>query len=375
MEAHQETSPTLREGQECSTKEQTEGTKEQTGDMEAHQRTPQEQTEVLHTEETKDEPIEKLQKQLDKARIEVDKLTKQNESLKVRKLRLENDNKKLEAEMAEKNKKAEELKATIKELEQQLEKKTNQLTEEKRKLTERSVKKIQMLKTKLAEVSKVSHKDFRDSLQQAGEICKMNCVMSCLVSVCQLKMQDVHLCYDHLARIIMHGEEDKQYLKCGAYLSLLVEKEMAKREEQIDYNSDAEARDKQIDEIWEILKTTTGARIMILGRKMVAKDKARGEARHTILCDVEDREEEDKLAFYDLQRREWGRGTKENLKDYLKEDTGINLYTLNLDSLKKLIEEKRDLDDETCCKSGISKEWINTAENIFRHNRIRPTIL
>ena len=90
---------------------------------------------------------------------------------------------------------------------------------------------------------------------------------------------------------------------------------IAKKEKKIDYSSDAEARDKQIDQIWIILKTTTDAKIMMLGREMVAKDKARGEARHALLCDVEDRKEEDKLAFYDLQRRKWGRGTKENRKD------------------------------------------------------------
>ena len=324
--------------------------------------------ERVHAEETKDEPIEKLGKQLEKAERDLNNLRKENEWLEAKKLRLEEDNKNLEAEIDKKNKKAEELKDRIKELEHQLKKVTNELPEKTRKLREMYDEKIGMLKKDLEDVSKASHKECRESLQQAGEICEMNCVMSCLVCVCQLKMQDVHLCYDHLARIIMHGETDKKYLQCGAYLSLLVKKELATKKLKIEYSSDYDdARDKDIDKIWEILRTTTDAEIMILGRIM------EGELRHTLVCDVQDREEEDKLAFYDLQRREWGRGTKEDLKYYLKEDKGINLYTLNLDFLKTLIEKKRDA-KEKCCTSGINDKWIDTAVDIFRHNREGPTI-
>ena len=327
--------------------------------------------EGVPAEETQYETIEKLRKRLDKANSDLDKLTNENQSLKARKLLLENKNRELEAEMNAKNNEAEKLKARLNELQQQ----TNKLEEENGTLKVKYQKEIKMLQTKLEDALKASHKDFRKSLQQAGEICEKNCVVSCLVCACQLKLQDVHLCYDHLARIILHDEEDICYLQCGSYLKLLVKKKLVKRKKKIEYSSDTKARDKQIDEIWEVLKTTTDAKIMILGRKMVANDEARGEARHALLCDVEDRMEEDKLALYDLQRRECGRGTKENLKYYLKEDKGINLYTLNLDSLKTLIKKKRNLVEETCCKSGISNDWIDTAVNIFRNSRKELSIL
>ena len=196
-----------------------------------------------------------------------------------------------------------------------------------------------------------------------GEFCEMSYVMSCLVCACRLKLPDFHLCYDHLARIIMHGEEDKKYLQCGAYLSLLVKKNIAIKIKKTVYSLDSDdARDQEMDEIWAILRTTKDAKIMILGRIM------EDEARHTIVCDLENRTEEDRLTFYDLHRKEWGRGTKEDLKDYLRHDKGIALYIFDLVSLKKLIEEKRDLEKEKCCTSGTSNDWIITAEHIFRNN-------
>ena len=226
MEAHQETSPTLhRECQECSTKEQTEDISE--GVQETKDEQIETEKELTEENQRLRAKITVLEKRIKAKDGQIQELQQELKNLNVsaRKLLLENNKESLEAEMDEKNKKEEELKAKIKELEQQL-----------------------------ADLLKARRKD----LQQSGEICEMNCVLSCLVCACQLKMQNVHLCYDHLGRIIMHGEEKIRYLRCGAYLDLLVTREIAKREKQIYYNSDAEARDKQIDEIWEILKTTTG---------------------------------------------------------------------------------------------------------------------
>ena len=258
----------------------------------------------------------------------------------------------------------------------EMKKQVDELTEKNKKLEENNKRLEKMLEKRRGKIKKLEdaleadHRKFCKRLQQAGEFCEMSCVMSCLVCACRLKLHHVHLCYDHLARIIMHGEEHKKYLRCAAYLSLLVKKEIAKKIKEIVYSLDNDdARDKEIDEIWEILRTTKDAKIMILGRIM------EGGARHAIVCDLKNNKEEDnKLAFYDLQQWKRGRGTKEDLKYYLKEDKGINLYTLNLDSLKTLIEEKRDLEKEKCCTSGTSNDWTATAFDIFPKNRTRSTI-
>ena len=391
MAAHQETSQTFtREGQECSTKEQTEDmpahqetsqtftregqesrTKEQTEDWETPHRdipesfdredekcsTKEQTKDTVKSEgvqqETKDGQIERLQQQLDQTNTALKKFKEENQKLRAKKevleRRIQEDQELKDGQIQALQQELEEAKLTIKNL-------TAKIDETSKESDE--------LKVKL----KGENKTFRKKLQQKGEVCEMNCVICVVTFICRQKLENVHLCCRHLEKIIVHyaaGQtlkeyQDKKYLGCAEALRLLRKCKIVFKELSENYMSRM-SPNEIIDEVWKIL-STKNAKVMILARK------SKGTPGHTIVCDLEDKTEDNRLTFYDPQKDEKETRSKEDFRKYVKDDRGIILCSIDLEHLKKIIDENRDMSEEICCNSGANRDWKATPTDMFPVN-------
>ena len=227
------------------------------------------------------------------------------------------------------------------------------------------LKESEELKVKLKE----KKKPFRLDLQQKGDVCEMNCVICVVILICRQKLENVHLYCRHLEKIIVHyaGQKFtrnlvKECFGCAVELRLLRRCKIVDEKPELDENYESGmSRNELIDKVWKIL-STTNAKVMILARK------SKGTPGHAIVCDLEDKTEDNRLKFYDPQKEEKGIGNKEDFRKYVKDDQGIILYTVNLEHLKTIINDNRNMELEKCCKSGANSNWEDTATEMFPSN-------
>ena len=147
-------------------------------------------------------------------------------------------------------------------------------------------------------------------------------------------------------------------MPCSKSLSLLKDCGIVNTVDLGEYGSEIN-RNEKIEKVWERLQQRTGNdRVMIVARKFT------DTPGHAIVCDLESRTEDNRLTFYDPQREEKGTGSKENFTQYVKDDQGIILASVDLEKLTTIINDNRDVAG-ACCECGANKEWMARAKNMF----------
>ena len=207
----------------------------------------------------------------------------------------------------------------------------------------------------------------RLDLQEKGVVCKMDCVITVLTFVCYLKLDNVRLCSRYLENLIVYNATltckkkiVKRHLLCSKSLSLLKDCEIVRKKPKYtaEYGSEMNRND-QIDKAWEILEQSEGnAKVMIVARKF------KNTTGHVIVCDLESKTEDNRLTFYDPQREEMGTGGKEDFREYLKDDQGIILESVNLEKLTTIINDNTDVAGVRCECCG-NNDWMDRAKNMF----------
>ena len=203
--------------------------------------------------------------------------------------------------------------------------------------------KIEELKSQLDDV----HKEYLKYKGKARKLCEKDCVVWSLLWICRDKLNE-DLCGRQLEKMITTHAERRYGISnkdlCCEYFMRILEKcgiasEAFPTTELGPKMIDNEYRDGQIDKVWQELLGVDAKNLVV----MVLTERSRKDRQgHCIVCDLK-RSNEGSFECHDLQEDLWTTVTeKEQVKEYVKDDERIALYSVDIEYLKKIINCHKD---------------------------------
>ena len=201
-----------------------------------------------------------------------------------------------------------------------------------------------------------------------GRLCHQDCVLCAMVWFCTKKLNN-NFCGRKLEKIILVAaltrrdiEIDKKHLiECSGLMIVLEKCEIVNLANVFEYShdkSERKSRNDKIDEVWNRLFLMSEAGMeehVILGR--ISKNQEPG---HIWICDLAKKARE-KVKIHDPQHKMSFDVSKQEFREYVTDDAGLQLFTVKWDELRYLIECYEGIShcaqhNTKCTHTGTSKD-------------------
>ena len=215
-------------------------------------------------------------------------------------------------------------------------------TEEYKKLRNAVEDVAKMAKTREEKLRCKNWYENLEHLQCGGKLCEHNCVLCTLLWICREKF-GVTLCGRQLEKVLTWYAGKKiteiRDLQCDQLMNIVTKCGIAERNDY-DYNDPKSTRIKMINKVWKDILAfrVSSVRLLILG-KWHKNDEGIG---HCVVCDLEKtRNDRMHVMIYDPQAEKGLYVNEKKFTEYVKEDGGLYLYTVNIDVLRDILEKYR----------------------------------
>ena len=184
----------------------------------------------------------------------------------------------------------------------------------------------------------------RDYLIKSGEMCELNCSLLVMLWIFK-KEVEVCLCGRQLEKILTKNAAkeitDIKDLQCDQLMNIVTKCGIAEQRKDYDYNDPESTRNEMIEKVWKDIMAfqVPPVRLLILGR-WHREDNGIG---HCVVCDLDERMYRRSIKIYDPQGQSDRRLNQKEFVEYVGEDGGLYIYTVNNDALHKVIEDHRDI--------------------------------
>ena len=170
---------------------------------------------------------------------------------------------------------------------------------------------------------------------------KKNSVVYTMLWICREKL-GVDLCGGRLESIITAyacAKFEKEALKCDQFIKLLHRCNLVTLVHWCEYPAEMNAKVQVIDQAWNTLVTTDGSFCVVILVRVISVAEGKG---HAEVCDLASRTD-GKVTILDPQNDLLREANQEHFRNHLIKDEGLLLYHVNLQDLKEIFENYRDI--------------------------------
>ena len=221
----------------------------------------------------------------------------------------------------------------------------NQLNEEKNNLAQMCTKKLKDCFELEKKVKLLSNRI--EELQLM--LCDKSCVERVLNWICKHEKFDVvqDNCGCQLGKILVRragASVTIEDLKCEQFMNILLKNKIVEKFDEYHYPEDFYRKLKEIDNIWKLLTTLDGKRVIILGRIM-SREKDLGHAEGFDLTSWRwDEEGTLRVTIFDPFNSQSGNNADQQyFRSHLVGDEGLVLYDVKLNQINKIIKDEYKL--------------------------------
>lgn len=190
--------------------------------------------------------------------------------------------------------------------------------------------------SKLKKQNREEKLQLKKYLQDKGELCDQNCVLCCLLSICQREL-NLYPCGRHLEKIIVSHviktstiDDNIEDLCCDKFMEILRKSGIVSLLKEFDYRVDENQRLQIINQAWEYILSIKTSNV-ILGRIYSYENKREG---HCVICN-----NSVNGIIYDSQKElETIITNVDEFVEYVSRDEGLEVYKVEVEKLKEILK-------------------------------------